>query len=454
MRFASQTAVLALAAAGWLGGTGIAIDRDQQSPPGVPVIDGNLADWPNASAVLQATTTADDILIGIRLPSPAVVADMKELLLTLTPATGPADRLTWVFAEGRLLHTASGRRWAGEEADISVVPPFRTAVAEMHVSRHEVPGLAAEGSLRLDLHASTGAAVTTIASMMVSLPVGNRAITSPTLRLDRPPDTVRIFSLNAETSALMDSRRGEAIARLVRAAAPDVLVFQEMYAPSAEDIAARLQTLLPGPAWQVAKRGLDLVVATRRGRLDAVLLHTFPEFGSIAAFDVWLPGATMPLQLINAHLPCCRPSGVEDRRRLQIDAAMTHARRRRTDFPDAPMLLIGDLNLVGTDTVLADLVRGDGLGPKWLDLVPTRPTRPTTATWRVVGSRFPPSRLDYALISHPPPSGTRAFIFDTRSLPMSWLASHSLERGDSDAASDHQAVIVDVPSPRLDDPIR
>jgi endonuclease/exonuclease/phosphatase family metal-dependent hydrolase len=134
---------------------------------------------------------------------------------------------------------------------------------------------------------------------------------------------------------------------MMRATRPDVIALQESHDVEPLAVATFLNRHLPPANWQAAKRGVDLIVAAR-GAVNAQLIHSFEQYGSIAAFTVSVgPTPSRLLHIVNAHLPCGQPAGVEERRAHQLRLGAQHIAAWRARAPDTPILLVGDLNLVG-----------------------------------------------------------------------------------------------------------
>jgi hypothetical protein len=107
------------------------------------------------------------------------------------------------------------------------------------------------------------------------------------------------------------------------------------------------------------------------------------------------------------------------------------------------VLIAGDLNLVGTDAILDELVR-EGLGEPLSDVAPTAPGSPLAVTWRKAGSPYSPGRLDYLLVNPRAFREVSAFVLDTSQLSFRTLADAGLHRSDSAEASDHLAIVADL----------
>ena len=278
---------------------------------------------------------------------------------------------------------------------------------------------------------------------------------APTLDLARPPGALRLVAYNIESDGLLDphSERRQALGRVLRALEPDVLGVQEAYRASAEQVRGRLIKLTGSQAWQTAKEGQDLVLASRYPIRRSRLIHRFDGYGAAAAFEVEAPtgrpgdSPSSLLTILLAHWPCCndqRPPS--ERQRLEIARAMVsfleEARSGRAGWPivpGAPVVAMGDLNLVVSRAPLETLTVGSGLRV----LEPLHPNAPFVSTWRDDHSRFGPGQLDFVLISSNL-EADRAFALATDTLPPDILSRWRLRSRDAATASDHLPLIVDL----------
>ena len=108
---------------------------------------------------------------------------------------------------------------------------------------------------------------------------------------------------------------------------------------------------------------------------------------------------------------------------------------------EAPLIVGGDLNLVGARTPL-DILR-DGLGLEAVEAY--RLTDRSQATWRSSGGgAFTPGRLDFVLPSVAHFEVSSSFIFDTAELADEQLRELGLTRTDSAEASNHLLTVADL----------
>jgi len=111
----------------------------------------------------------------------------------------------------------------------------------------------------------------------------------------------------------------------------------------------------------------------------------------------------------------------------------------------APVVVGGDLNLVGSRAPLFALVRGlDVDGSDLIAVDAERLGERSLTTWRNPEDIFSPGRLDYVLISDAGLTVTNAFVFTTEDLDDATLDRLGLARELSLQLSDHLISVVDI----------
>ncbi len=268
---------------------------------------------------------------------------------------------------------------------------------------------------------------------------------------------LRVMTYNVSRDGLFE--RTEYFGRILQAIDADIINFQEIHVHSEEDTRARVEQILPpGPEqhWYAAKQADNVTVSrypiTARWWVDANL-----------AVLINLPDAEFPadLFLINAHLPA--GSGNDAERQDEADAIVAFIRDAQTPGglltlpPGTPLLIVGDLNLVGLarqlDTLLSGDIEDEGTHgadhpPDWdgtalTDILAYQNAVPEVFTWWNEASSFGPGRLDYIIYSDSILSVRKSLVLRTESTPTTDLAVYGLQRGDSAAASDHLPVVAD-----------
>ncbi len=271
---------------------------------------------------------------------------------------------------------------------------------------------------------------------------------------ERPPGTrLRIASINTLQTGLFDPRQRDELARLIDAVDAEVYCVQEEYGSQASQIATLLATIDPledGAAWNVHKNN-DCVVAST---LPLVPLPSLNSKYAAAAVDL---GGGEGVIVFSVHPKCCGHRGSsEDAQRIWETEAMIAALAdvrsggagaALAPFADAPAVVIGDWNLVGSRTPL-DLVE-DPAGPDLRDVLIGPLVGRDVHTWRGASTgpgSFMPGRLDLAAVQREGLAVSNAFTLDTRVLGADDLAALGLQADDS-GASDHLMLVTDLAFP-------
>jgi endonuclease/exonuclease/phosphatase family metal-dependent hydrolase len=280
------------------------------------------------------------------------------------------------------------------------------------------------------------------------------------------PAALRVLTYNVEHDGLLDPELRPVFARLLAAVGPDLIGFQEVYAHGAEPVREAVASALPAGTWHAAKVGLDLVAVSRFPIEKAVCVASCDDFGSTGAFLIdTRESLGRRLLFVVAHPPCCTggdPPADRERQRV-IDATMAFL--RDVAVPSSPVaveagtpvIVAGDMNLVGDRrqlrTVLTgDLADDDRLGPDFApdwdgtdlaDLRPLHTHAPMAYTWVRERGPFGPGRLDYVIYTDSVLRAVSGFVLHTPEMPAAALAAAGLQAGDTPRASDHLPVVGD-----------
>lgn len=269
---------------------------------------------------------------------------------------------------------------------------------------------------------------------------------------------VRILSYNSERDNLFDASLKDSYSRIFKALGPTIIGFQEIYNHTAEQTAALIEEFLPsgeGEMWYSAKQGSDIIVISRfpidqsfyvEGN-GAFLINLREKYGKDLLF-------------VNAHTPCCDNN---DGRQKEIDAFMAFIRDAKNEGgilsveDKTPIVIVGDMNLVGykqqqTTLVTGDIVNTNIYGAKFMPdwdstyLMDSRPPtthHPSTVTWYNEGSSFAPGRLDYIVFTNSVIELKNNFVLFTNDLPQYSLDKYNLVFDDVTRASDHLPTVAD-----------
>ena len=265
-----------------------------------------------------------------------------------------------------------------------------------------------------------------------------------------PTNDIRITSWNGERGALFENPG--AFARTFEALQPDLVLLQELPSKSGpEELKAWFDRIDGDQAWNAILSGGSLRVAV----VSKHPLEPVPELAKVSALDprgskrfVRAVGGLARIDrqevlVVSVHLKCCgRLGSSEDqKRRSEVDAIHEAVRTAVARIKPDQVVIGGDLNLVGTSTVLDRLA--EGLAPDRSNLTVTEPIRPAgdaTTTWEKPGQSFVPGRLDFILVG-----GrcrvSRSLVVDTNQLGDRWRRKHGVPE---EVPSDHLAISVDV----------
>ncbi len=280
---------------------------------------------------------------------------------------------------------------------------------------------------------------------------------------------LRMLTWNTLDSGLDDLQRVDHFRRVIKALKPDVVTFNECWDLTAPMVATFMNMALPlggAQSWKAVKLDNGNVTTSRfpilqswevkpGSRLTASLIDLPGEYGK-------------DLLVVNAHLRCCDADAL---RQSEADAFAAFIRDAKTpggliDLPaQTPIVLSGDLNLVGSSQPLETLLEGaivnvsqygPGIPPDWddtplEDALPLQVHLRMAHTWQPSPfSTYPPSRLDYVIFAGSAMEMVQGFVFRTDLLTPEELSGMGLWASDTEMASDHLPVVVDFELPLVD----
>ncbi len=289
------------------------------------------------------------------------------------------------------------------------------------------------------------------------------------------PNDLRVATYNVLFDNLFNPNAQPGFQRQLQAVEPDIISFQEIYDHSVSatvDLVSQWLSLPEGETWHGAGRFVpnnDTIIVSR-----FPILNTWQLFGSntttgnLAALIDTESALSRKLLLIDAHLP----SGSNDfSRQQEIDQIMAFIRDAKeeggalTMEPETPIMITGDLNLVGRSRQLRNLLDGDILDegrfgpdviPDWdgtdfADLIARHSDAPMGYTWRSDGGSggFWPGHLDFIIYSDSVLEAGNHFIVYTPEMPAQRLAQYGLQIIDS-FSSDHMMLVGDFRIPVAD----
>jgi endonuclease/exonuclease/phosphatase family metal-dependent hydrolase len=308
--------------------------------------------------------------------------------------------------------------------------------------------------------------------------------------LDRPPKTnLRFVCWNILWNNIFveeNPQNAERFARVIHLLNPDVIAMQEFGVTSwmlrddpdkrpwgAADVAHLMNAILPledGQQWH-AFRGADNVIVSRYPLMET-RTATEPRGDreqAIALIDLPERPLEVDLYVMNNHYKCCDPEKNDVRRQEQSDAIVNWIRDARTPGgeidlpPETPIIVAGDLNIVGSFEPVRTLVEGDiadedaygaDFLPDWDDspMTDLHPKHNGTGaddyTWRDDTSQYDPGRLDYIIYTDSVMEVLNAYVLNTTTMSAEDLAATALEKLDvvvDDAGKefDHLPLVAD-----------
>lgn len=278
---------------------------------------------------------------------------------------------------------------------------------------------------------------------------------APAVTASAPPerrtDGVRVVTWNVEKEAPM--KNPAPFQRILNALAPDVVLCQEWTSKPGE-IEAWFKTQLPGRGtWRVHTHGeLGVAIATTlplEPLTDGSVMPARKVNGKIRPVRFVAARVDTPVGPVlfgTTHLKCCgtKDSPEDELRLLEGEAINEFVREQLGKGAPMPVVITGDMNLVGTRNPLDRIAQDldvDGSTLRITDAYTA--TGSGNDTWRSDEGQFSPGRLDYVLFADGALNAANAYVFDTAFLDGATRTKLGVEENDS-LATDHRAVMVDL----------
>ncbi len=400
---------------------------------------------------------------------------------TGTDTLGVGAELAWTFGErsGQVFRDGDSKEITHTDIGLTSLPTVQADTFEIALDRLGTPGealLFRGDTLRIALSSNGDRLPDGDGGLGYVLSDAETTLEAPSI--DRPAASdVRLLSYNSvnnfeeDRSAIFSAERQPSFRRILGAVGPDVIAFQEVYEQTAaqtEEVAENELAL--SDEWQWAKQGRDLVLGSRYPILDVHAIPGYDDYQSAAFLLDAEATLSSRLVVVNMHPPCCN-YGPEDgepssdaQRQQVVDGVAAFLRTLKQGegpfgvTPDTPIVVLGDMNFVGdaqqprtlrTGNIVNTERFGPSMAPDWdgsalLDTRPQQTATPMHATWIDAESSFPPGRLDYAYVTDHVLDVVHEFVLYTPALPEATLSSNGLRANDTNQASDHLPVVIDV----------
>lgn len=283
---------------------------------------------------------------------------------------------------------------------------------------------------------------------------------------------VRVVSYNLYDQLDPYQLSQDGFSRVMSAINPDIIVFEEVTGNDNEalEFANWLDHHLPTSGWAVhlgMVAGIRTIVASHLP-MSMQEIDTMPASSTrgvtMALIDLPDNFFARDVYILGVHFKCCNYGDEDIKRQKSADAIATwmgDARfaGRNIDLPwGTPMILTGDMNLVGgpqpeltliTGDVIEEPdycpdVKGDWDNSDLLDLVPADPNTGDTFTWQG-GGNWPPSNLDRLMVTESVMAIGNNFVFNTDTMTAQDLAALGVENSDTwqSVTSDHLPIVMD-----------
>lgn len=265
---------------------------------------------------------------------------------------------------------------------------------------------------------------------------------------------IRFMSYNVLRDNLFEENPKENFRRIFQAVQPDIIGLQEIYEHTAQETADIIEEFLPtdrNETWYYAGAGNDNFVVSKYPVINSM------SVSGNSAFLLELEDRN--LLFIVMHPPCCSNN---DGRQNEFDDMMAFVRDSQNGGgfdiePETPIVILGDMNLVGlaqqqttllTGDILNEGFYGSDFNPDWdgtalEDASPYTTGVPASFTWYSEGSSFSPGRLDYIVYSGSVMEMQNSFALFTPALETDTLSKYGLEADDTKIASDHLPLAAD-----------
>lgn len=458
------------------------------------IIDGEFSDWDGVSPVyvdpsqdnqgnavdfgeLRISNDEKNLFIMVDLGHEIIIQENNQVQLYIDSDNDPGTgfsingigaELVWNFGQrsGRFYHNTGSTIVFQGAIGLVTTPTVSSPRFEIALARSAFPNNLAplfpspifkiqllDGQEPSDFLPNQGDTVSYSFDDSIQAPQITNSITK------KQDDHLRILSYNVQVDGIFQEPRRSAYEAILGTIYPDIIGFTEIYQHNAEEIEQLIVSMMParaGVSWHASKIDPDIAAVGQ-----------YPISGSYAigsngafVFDL-RPDYNSDLLLIVAHTPCCAAN--DDARQYEIDEIMAFVRDAKTTGdrielePNTPIVIVGDMNLVGDSQQLNTLLTGDiqntgqfgsPFAPDWdgtflSDLLPIHIGSPFTFTWYSETSSFSPGRLDFIIFSDTVLNPENGFVLFTPALTQDSLDRYDLTNSYATTASDHLPIVGD-----------
>ena len=277
--------------------------------------------------------------------------------------------------------------------------------------------------------------------------------------------TFRMVTYNVLDNGLLDSNRQPYFKKIFQTLKPEIITLNECWDIKAQEARAFFQETLPlsgNQKWYATKKDEGNITLARYPITASWSIH---EDHRLTANLIDLPEkAILPHQVlvINGHLSCCDQV---EKRKAQANAFLDFVQEAQREHltGNVPIVLSGDLNLVGEQATLNLLKNGTGhFQPDWdfTGLVSAKGKQidsRMTFTWENPESEWPAGKLDYMIYSDAFLKAARSLTLNSQNIPESMLAKWPITDSSTRLASDHLPLVTDFKlspfTPMADQPL-
>ena len=268
----------------------------------------------------------------------------------------------------------------------------------------------------------------------------------------------RAMAFNVLSSHIFEPSLYDNFDRILSAINPEIIAFEEIYDHTSNNVKQLVESMLPsgtGEQWYCQGITGDDIYAVSRFPITAYYV-----LNKSAAFLIDLnPRVDSELLFIVGHLSF---GDSNTARQLEIDEMMAFIRDAKepggvlTLEEFTPIIITGDLNLVGYAQQLETLITGDIVNPQFGpdfspdwdgsdfgDLCARLTDLPMFYTWYSATSCYYPGRLDFMIYSDYVLSSEHKFVMFTPEMLADSLSAYGLYADDVTDASDHIPLVSD-----------